>query len=101
VELFIHPAFSMAAPLAIDLNTEICNLEGINHFINSLIVNVWGGIAGNSAEYSQDVVNQCISIVDVLDGNQVGGIAGGIARVGIDDEFLNSVDRSDKSDFLF
>ena len=83
VELFIHPEFSTATTVEIDLNTVIWNLEGIDHLLNSLIEKVWGDIAGdiagNQAEAIKIIDIQCKRMISMLSSNQAGSIVGDIA----------------------
>ena len=78
--------------MVVALDAVRWDLKGINELLDQLMLNAVrdkvGGIAGNHAERSQDVVSQCISIIDALDGNQAGGIASGIAGAGIEDKLL-------------
>lgn len=92
VELFIHPEFAPKKFMVVALDAVRWDLKGINELLDQLILNAVldkvGGIAGNHAESSQDFVNQCLSIIEALDGSQAGGIASGIAGAGIEDKFL-------------
>jgi len=96
VVLFIHPEFAPKKFMVVDLDAVRWDLKGINELLDQLILNavrdtvggIAGGIAGNHVENSQDVVNQCISIIAALDGNQASGIASGIAGADIEDKIL-------------
>lgn len=83
VELFIHPEFSVATPIEIELNAVRWNLQGIDHLLNLLLEKTWGDIAGNQAsnqdELTQSINIQTETIIERLNSNQAGTIAGGIA----------------------
>ena len=83
MELFIHPEFSAAAPIEIELNAVRWHLQGIDHLLNLLLEKTWRGIAGNQAsnqdELAQSINIQTETIIERLNSNQAGTIAGGIA----------------------
>lgn len=79
VELFIHPEFSAAAPVDIELNAVRWHLQGIDHLLNLLLEKTWGDIASNQDELTQSINIQPETIIERLNSNQAGTIAGDIA----------------------
>lgn len=83
VELFIHPAFKVSAPVTLELKAVRWDLQGIDSLIELLLEKTAGGIAGgiadDQAENSQITEYQAELILGKLDNNQIGAIAGGIA----------------------
>jgi len=83
VELFIHPAFKISAPVTIDLKTVKWDLLGIDALLELLLEQtaggIAGGIAGDRASITEDVDNQTIDIAAAIDRDTAGAIAAGIA----------------------
>jgi hypothetical protein len=96
VRLFIHPEFAPRASLKLDLGAVQWDLRGIDKLMDQIIFKavgdiaggIAGGIAGNQDKITQDAENQLGQVFSLLERNQLGAIAGGIARAGIDDKFL-------------
>jgi ATP-dependent DNA helicase RecG len=88
VELFIHPAFKVSAPVTLELKAVKWDMQGIDALLELLLEETAGGIAGDIAgdiaANAEDVDNQAIGIADTIDRDVAGdiaeGIAGGIAE---------------------
>jgi len=80
VELFIHPAFKVSAPVKVELKSVIWDLQGIDRLLEFLLDKIAGGIAGDIAGAPEDVDNQVIGILGAIDRDIAGDIAEGITR---------------------
>lgn len=91
VELFIHPAFTVKEPFAIDASKLIASMDGINDVLNNLLhfagidhhdftqSTIAGVQAGAIAEAIKSVDNQANDVFNDLSGAVVGVIADTIA----------------------
>lgn len=91
VLLPIHTAFAPKKELILNVDVVKCDLEGIDDFINDvleqagfydaedIVDNHSSDIANDIAEYTQSIDNQSAEIIDLVAGDIVSDIAGGIA----------------------